>query len=222
MASSIRPYKFVTTALVLSAFLLATPLVVWPQFVPGQVIVKFVQGTDERKAVDNVIQSSPLDLHTLTPIIDHLQSETGIPLKVTQVTSGHRIVLNVEDGALTDRVAGQLTTRPNVAAVEVIPRDLTKHGLVPSPKKIVVTFTPDSPDSIVILRHSEDASDPGFLKMLSEMEQFIGIPLTGEVNAAGKVLLQINLQKLTVILMERLQLLEHVESAQPNYIRRIR
>lgn len=222
MAPLIRKNKLVTIALVLNALLLVVPAVVWPQFVPGQMIVKFVQGTEGSKAVNHVIQSSPLDYHTLTPIIDHLQSEIGIPLEVTQITSGQRIVLNVESGVLTDRVAGQLTIRPNVADVEVIPRDPTKHGQIPSQKTIVVTFTQDSPESTAILRRTEKASDPRFLKMVSELEQFIGLPLTGEVYEANMALLQINLQKLTMILIERLQQLVYIESAQPNYIMRIR
>lgn len=222
MASLIRKNKVVTTTLVLNALLLAVPVVVWPQFVPGQLIVKFDQGTEGSKAVDKVIQSSPLDFHTLTPIIDHLQSETGIPLEVTQITSGQRIVLNVKSGVLTDRVAEQFTTGPNVADVEVIPRDSSNHGQIPSTKTIVVTFTQDSPESTAILRRTENASDPRFLKMVSELEKFIGLPLTGEVYEADKALLQINLQKLTMILIERLQQLPYIESAQPNYIMRIR
>lgn len=222
MASLIQKNKLVTTTLVLNALLLAVPVVVWPQFVPGQMIVKFVQGTEGSEVVDNVIQSSPLDFHSLTPIIDHLQSEIGIPLEVTQITSGQRIVLNVKSGVLTDRVAEQFITRPNVAAVEVIPRDPAKRGQIPSTKTIVVTFTQDSPESTAILRRTENTSDPRFFKMVSELEKFIGLPLTGEVYEADKALLQINLQKLTMILIERLQQLTHIESAQPNYIMRIR
>lgn len=222
MNSLTRNNRFAITSLIFCTFLLVIPLGVSAQFVPGQVIVKFVQGTEGSKAVDNAIETSPLDFHPLTPIMNTLQSETKLPLKVTQITGGQRIVLTIEGEVLADRVAGQLTARSNVTAVEVIPRDPSKQGHTPSSKTIVVTFKRDSPESKVILGRTETASDPRFHKMVAELETFIDLPITAKVNEAEKVFLQINLKKLTVLLIERLQKLTDIESAQPNYIMGIR
>ena len=222
MGSFIRHHNLLIAGLVHNALLLVIPAVVWAQFLPGQVIIKFNQGTEGSKAVKNVTQSSSLEFQALTTVIEQLQSETGIPLEVTQVTSGQRIVLSIQSEVLTNRIAKQLNTRPDVAAVEVILPDSVRHPQVPPLNAIVLTFTQDSLESNEILRSTEEASEPCFLKMVSDFEKFIGLPLTGKKYESDKAILQINLKKTTTTLIDRLQLLDHVESAQPNYIMRIR
>ena len=221
MISLTRNNRLTILSLILSSFFLS-PLVVSAQFVPGQVIVKFVQGTEASTAVDKAMMTNPLDFHSLTPIMNTLQSETNLPLKVTQITGGKRIVLTLEGELLIDRMVGQLTPRPNVTAVEVIPRDPSKQGHALSSKTIVVTFKQDSPESKAIHGGVENASDPRFRKFVSELESFIDIPITVKANEPDKVILQINPQKLTVLLVERLQKLTEIESAQPNFILGIR
>ena len=197
----------------------AVPNVAWSQYVPGQVIVKFVQGTKNSTAVDQASQSHPLDLNLLTPTIDYLQSEVDIPLQVTQITSGKRILLSIEINALIDQIADRLNMYQHIASVEVLSHALHPHGLSPSSKVIEVAFLPlNSVDSDSDVQQPENQSDLHLSKMVSELEKDIGIPLITEALPTHKVRLHVELKKLTLLLIERLQVLINVESAQPNYI----
>lgn len=206
------------TRFLLFVIFLVNPILATAQYVPGEAIVKFVEGTEGSKTIAQVSQSSSSDLRPLTPTIQALQSKVGIPLQATQITSGQRVVLSVELDALINSIVEKLGARQNVALAQVLSSDLDQPRLFPLPKSIAVAFLPDSLESDLIAHHAENPSDSRFGKMVAKIERDIGIPLSVETSGENTILLRVDVQKLTMVLIERLQRLAEVESAQPNFI----
>src|SRR5712692_5736354 len=112
-------------------------------FVPAEVMVKFVPGSETEKAVREAGQRSPLRLDDLAPVVRQLEASTHIPLTVSQVTSGNWIVLTIDSETLCRGIADRLRGYQNVAEAEIIGEDKKHVGYAP-PKKIAVKFVPGS------------------------------------------------------------------------------
>lgn len=204
--------------LVVSTILLGTSPPPSPQFVPGEILIKFVHGTDGSAAVTRAIQVNPPDLGALGPVFKRLQGKMGIPVEAKQVTGGNWVVLSVNSDKLLDQLVTQLRARDNVAKVAVSPEKPGLHVGFSLPKPLVVTFVPGSPESEAVAQKLADAGDARFAQLIRELEKDLDLPLTGEVNDEATVVVQIDLKALTPVLAERLKALSDIESAQPNYI----
>ena len=55
-------------------------------------------------------------------------------------------------------------------------------------------------------------------RLVASLERELGLPLKGEVSRNGRLALQVNLEALTLSLVERLKALPEVESVQPNFL----
>lgn len=165
---------------------------------------------------------NPPDLGALGLVIDRLQAEAGIPVRAKQLTGGNWVVLSVNGDRLLGQLVTQLRTRENVAKADVSPEEPGAHGGLSSPKKLVVTFVPGSPESEAVAQKFADAGDDRFAQLIRELEKDLDLPLRGEVNDEAAVVVHIDLKALTSVLVERLKALPDIESAQPNYILTIR
>ena len=58
-------------------------------------MVKFVPGSEAAVRVREVSQQAPLRLEALEPVVEQLEARTGLPLTVTQLTSGDWVVLRM-------------------------------------------------------------------------------------------------------------------------------
>lgn len=205
----------VVLSLILSTLLLGSSPQLSPQFVPGEILVRFVPGSEGSRAVTRV---SPPDLGVLRPVLNALQAKTGIPLNARQVTGGNWVVLSVDGDRLTDRMLSQLRLRERVALVRVSPERPEAQVGVASPKKLVVRFAPDSSESDAVAQKLAGAGDDRFAQLIRDLERELDLPLRGEATEDANVLVQIDLKTLTPILVERLKSLCDIDSAQPNYI----
>lgn len=205
--------------LVLSALLLgnAPP----PRFVPGEVLVKFVPGTEGSAAVIRASRTSPPDFGVLAPVIQRFQAATGVPLKAKQVTGGQWILVSVDGEKLTDELVTRLRGRANVAEVRPTPdpsggtRDASKS------RGIVVRFSAGSTEAEAITQKWSRGDDTPVSQLVRALEKDVGLSLRGEATADTTLLLHVDLGMLTLKLSEQLKVLADIESAQPNYILRI-
>lgn len=207
--------------LVLPGILLGTSPVSSPRFVPGEVLVKFVPGSDGGAAVIQASRVSPPDLGALAQVIDRLQAKVNIPLRAKQVMGGQWVLLSVGGEKLTDQLPEKLRGRKNVAGVQPSAGKPEAHANVSLPKKLVIRFSPGSAESQAVARKLADPNDMGFSHLLRDLEKAVGLPLQGEVDEDATAVVQIDLAALTLKLSEQLKALADVESAQPNYILRI-
>lgn len=205
-------------SLVLPTILLGTSPPPPSQFVPGEILVRFVPGTDGSAAVTRASQVNPPDLEVLAPVISRLQAKTGIPLRAVQVMGGDWFRLSVDGDRLTDQLVKRLRTRDNVAEVRVSPEQPEAAMGVSVPKKLAIRFSPGSAESEAVTQKHADATDVRFAQLMRELGRDLDLPVKGEVSEQGEALVQIDLRALTPILADRLKALSDIESAQPNYI----
>lgn len=170
-----------------------------PRFVPGEVIAKFVPGSEASTVVARVAERQPLDLTALNPVAERLGEGVGVPLRPSGLNSGHFCVLSVDADQLKEQLARKLRARAHVEGVEVVP------------DTAAITL------SVAFSAGSEEARmRPARLVALLERE--LGLPLKGEVLRNGRLTLRVNLDALTLSLVERLKALPDVESVQPNFL----
>lgn len=208
--------------LVTSTILFGSPPAPSPQFVPGEVIAKFLPGTDGSAAVTRASAASPPDLSALAPVIEHLQEKTGIPLRAKQIAGGNWIVLSVDTEKLSGQLVNQLSGQQNVAGVRMSPDKPETHVGSSVTIQLIIKFLPGSWESEAVAQKLADASNVRFAQIIRKLEGDIGLPLKGQVNEEAEVLVHVDLRTLTPILAERLKALSDIESAQPNYILTIR
>lgn len=170
-----------------------------PPFVPGQVMAKFVVGSEAHTVVTRAAERQPLDLTGLVPIADRLGAGVGVPLRPSSIASGHFCVLAVDAERLEGELARRLGARQRVERVDVI-EDTSTIG-------VSVAFAAGS---------EESRMRPA--RLVALLEEELGLPLKGEALANRRIALQVNLEALTLSLVERLRALPEVESAQPNYL----
>jgi len=205
--------------LVLSALLLgnAPP----PRFVPGEVLVKFVPGTEGSAAVIRASRVTPPDLGVLAPVIQRLQAATAVPLKAKQVTGGQWILVSVDGERLTDELVTRLRGRANVAEVRPTPDPSGGTRDASRSRGIVVRFSAGSAEAEAITQKWSRGDDTPVSQLVRALEKDVGLALKGEATADTTLLLHVDLGMLTLKLSEQLKALADIESAQPNYILRI-
>jgi len=186
-------------------------------FVPAEVMIKFVSGSETEKAVREMGQRSPLRLDDLAPVVRQLEASTHIPLIVSQVTSGNWIVLKIDSETLSRGIAERLRGYQNVAEAEIIDEGKRHVGYAP-PKKIAVKFVPGSLEVKTITEKLTNQGESNFRALLSRLQQRAESPLKAEVTQQKGLLLQVDLTSLTLTLQDRLKSLPSVESTQLNYV----
>lgn len=170
-----------------------------PRFVPGQVVARFVPGSEASALVVRVAGRQPLDLAGLSPLADRLGQGAGVPLKASGLGGGHYCTFSLDLRELGDRLARRLRERQRVERVD-IPPDTVSITLV-------VWFSPGS---------EESRMPPA--RLVPSLERELGVPLTGEASGQGSMVLRVNLDALTLSLVERVKALPDIESAQPNFV----
>ncbi len=184
--------------------LLTSPL--QPQFVPGEILAKFVRGTEGDAAVNRASQVTPPDLGVLVPVVKSLQAKTGVPLRAIQIMGGNWLRLSIDSDELTDSLVRKLRARPNIAEVKVGAEPPEGPGGISAPKTLAITFSPGTTTS--------KTAD----QLIRELEQDLDLPLLGEASTQGGVRVRVDLRTLTPMLADQIRALCDIESAQLNYV----
>ncbi len=189
-----------------------------PRFVPGQAMARFVPGSAGSEAVLRAGRESPPDLGALAPVVENLGSRVGIPLQTSQISSGGWFVLSIDLEAIAGRSLQQLGDRDRVVDARLNEQEAGEVGKVPDLGVIIIKFASGSPELKAVVQAREGATDEPLAELLESLAQELAVPLAGEATSQDELLLQIDVEALTLRTVERLQALEEIESAQPNYI----
>lgn len=186
-------------------------------FVPGEMMVRFVSGSEADKIVTQVGEQAPLRLEDLDPVAMQLEASTGIPLTVTQLTSGKWIVLKVDVERLNARILERLRSHQSVAQAQPTDEQRQFIGYSP-PEKIAVKFEPGSAEAKTVSERLRNRGETSFTNLVSTLEQRVESPLRCEATQQEELLVQIDLTSLTLRLQDRLKSLPSVEVAQLNHV----
>ena len=212
MASRIRTWIRLTIGLVF-VWALNAPVSA-ARFVPGDVILTFVHQSESNAALLQARRSNPVDLRSLTMVVSRLQAHAHVPLKPKRILSGTQLLLSIDQANLTDQLVRTLRTRANVETVTV----LKDQNRVASSSMVRVVFAPGSPESEILKQKPPEDAASALTRLLSDLEATLRVPLQTDAADHSTLELAIDLNKLTTIVIERLQSTRDVESAQPNYI----
>lgn len=167
--------------------------------------------------VREVSQQTPLRLEALEPVVEQLEARTELPLTVTQLTSGDWIVLKIDTEHLSRGVADRLRGYQNVARAEVMDEERKYIGYS-APKKIAVTFLPGTMEARTVSETLTDKGGSNFSNLVSRLQQRAANPLKAEVTEQEGLLLQVDLEPLTLTLQDRLRSLPFIETIQLNHL----
>lgn len=169
--------------------------------VAGDLIVKFRDASEPGVALAAVLAGTRT-LGSAAPVAVRLSAETGVPLKLVQVTSGREALLAVDRDALLRSLAQRAAREPGVARAEP-----------------VVPAAPGLPSDLasVRLQLQPGAAPTGLADKLASGELLR--PKLGRA-ADGATLLNLDVAALTLSLLERLKQHPDVEYAQANRLLR--
>ncbi len=164
-----------------------------PSFVPGQVLLKFAEGTIGHDAVVAATQSNKVDSDDLASVARALGMRTGIPLIPASIGSGYWMVMRVDTVSLLGQVADWLERRAETRLIE-------KHAA-----------------GGLTLNLVDSVSASQVAQLVEAWSVGVSVPLNGKLTSPRDLTLSIDHARLTLDLVSRLKALPEVASVQPNY-----
>jgi hypothetical protein len=202
-----RAYGGTRSCVTFVAFTVTSLAAQSPKFVPGEVLTRFVPGSEQSAVVQRAAGTQPIDLSKLVPIANDLGRSVGVPLRPARVTSGDFCVLAVDAEQVVEHLRRRLSARRNVRHVQA--------EAAPSPVRLLLDFTPASDEFTVL---SATPGDGRLAGLVASLERDVGVPLKAQVVESSRLALQVDLEALTLRLVERLKAQPILESVQPNYV----
>jgi hypothetical protein len=189
-----------------------------PQFVPGEVLVKFLPGTAGSEAFTKAVQVSPPDLSFLRPVINSLENEVGVPLQIKQVSGGKWVLLSARLDAIVAEAVQQLRARESIQEARAELCEPQSHGPHPAPLGFIITFQPETAEAEAIDQELSHGDEEPLSQLILELEEYLDLPLKVKKIEKSTLHAEIGLDALTLTLVERLKAVEQIEAAQPNHI----
>jgi hypothetical protein len=178
-------------------------------FVPGEVLVRFAAGSEGRRATQLSAEATPPDLGLLTIVTAALGEQVDTPLRLVRLSGGEWLVLRVPMDELARRTADRLARCRRVARATREPGDSTRAA-------VRTTFQPGSSEARLLARARQPNGKAQMDSLVIDVARRIRTPLKGAVSGE-ELLIEVDLEALTLQLVERLNALPEIESAQPNY-----
>ncbi len=186
-------------------------------FIPGHVLVKFSPLSEWSQVVVKASQTDPPDFTMFTPIISSLNSRLHARIRPAQIFSDHRVLFSVDVEHLTNFFQTKLNLHQSVVSVTAVSPVATDH-MAPGPDKFRVIFVPDSKEFSATTSQNVPNSDSQPLTLLNSLKHDFQLPLLGRITKPGEAILWVDLAEFTRVLVDQLQSLIEVESAQLNYV----
>jgi hypothetical protein len=169
-----------------------------PGFAPGEVVVRFTQSSDGRPTTTDAAKDP-----RLAPFLERVSREIRRPLRLVRVGSGGDLLLELDPAGLASRLEADLLARPGVTQVEALSATEDERR--------------STPRAAVKARVGRATHD-----LASKVSQDLDLPVRERRLANGERLFQVDLETLTLDVVERLKKRSDVDYAQPNYTASIR
>ncbi len=184
----------------------------------AEVIVKF--SSDER--IGEVIGDSLSKGGELNSEINRfaaaLSKETGIPFEAARITSGRELILEVRPDELLTALEEHVSQAPDVAECH---RSSGDRSSPRAREEVLVSFLDGSQSFAALERMSPTASrqpDPALTELAEPLIRGFDYPVISRRLPSGELALSIDVNALTISLVEMLPGRDDVEYAQPNFI----
>ena len=189
-----------------------------PSFVAGDLIVKFTAASEPGILVTRAMQGDQAADRQLAALAARLSQELGVAATAVRVTSGNELVLSVDRDQLAQSLRQVVTRDPAVRAATRI--DPPKTVLPAAQLALALDLRRDSEAGRLVRRAGRRGAQTS-----NEIETLVkklcvgaDPQPSGRVSNRGQLVLTIDIAKLTLELIERLQRRPDVEYAQPSQI----
>jgi hypothetical protein len=167
-------------------------------FVPGEVIVKFAEGTPAARSPTRGESERELQNY-----LEGLAKQLGVPLKPAQSTSGPELLLSIDEARLGDTVLAKLEADHRIASVE--PRLGEPRSITESPQ----------PQFLVKFQDSALRTESAHVDFMKTLEKELGVPLE-HYESSADLILTVDIFALTLDLVKKLEARTDVDYAQTN------
>lgn len=190
----------------------------YPPAVTGDVIIKFTDKSQAGILLTQTFRSNPNNNTPLQTVASQLSAELGVMLSAVRVTSGLELVLSIDRAMLARTLKERLAREPAVQRVILIENART---LVPATElAALVKLRQDSAVQRQVQRdrHAGHRSSPDLDMQVAELVSGISPRPTAHIDAAGQLIVSVDLAELIRDLVIRLKRRADVVYAQPNLI----
>lgn len=178
-------------------------------FVPGEALIRFAPGTEGHKAAERSARSDPPDLELLAGPVQALGELAGTPLRPARLSGGGWLVVRVPIDELTRRTTDRLAGCRRVARA-------TGEPAVSGKAVTRVAFRDGTPEAGLLIRASRPDGKAPLDSLVGHIARRIDTPLKGAVSGK-ELLVEVDLDALTLRLVDRLKAMPGIGAAQPNY-----
>ena len=214
----LRSIRALTWAVGISLNLIAVQANDKPTFVAGDLIVKFTAASEPGILVTRAMQGDQAADRQLAALAARLSQELGVAVTAVRVTSGNELVLSVDRDQLAQSLRQVVTRDPAVRAATRI--DPPKTVLPAAQLALALDLRRDS-EAGRLVRRTARAGQQTSNEIEAQVKKLcVGADPqpSGRVSNRGQLVLTIDIAKLTLELIERLQRRPDVEYAQPSQI----
>jgi hypothetical protein len=185
-----------------------------PESVPAELIVVF-----HRETAEALLRAEAhTDPAKRSELAKRVQALGGAPVEIRQFLSGGGLLVGLDRGAVQDRVARALRAEPGVVDVRLEPPEPAQKRLHPPPATLVVSFAPGSAAAAMLRGGGGCAGRERIPEWVAAREERIGVPLVCAGQSERELRLQVDWDRLTATVMERLQRLEQIDYVEPNRV----
>ena len=191
-------------------------------FVPGEVIVRFRDGSPGAEAVLRAAGAEADVEKILAAQLRLLSDDAAVPLRFKRLAAGGDLLLAVDRERLEERLLGALRAADRVERCELLREG---PGRDAPPRGIQVSFVKSSPEAQEVGRAAArpEGGPLGTLEATHRLQSRVGQPLVNRLTPSGELVVEPDLEPLTREIVRRLSARSDVEYAQPNYVvRRLR
>ena len=192
--------------LVLTLFFWADANAQTARFVPGEVLAKFSPGSPENQAVEAAANSGRDPSEPIPSVCKRLRADVPVPIRFKRIQSGNWATFDVDAQELKRTLEQAFSQDERVA-------DIESAELGPRPPTGYLT----SPLLLIRLERSSSFRDDA-AATVRDIQKRLGTPLTFEMRKGARVAVAVDVQKLTLNLIELFKALPYVENAQANQI----
>lgn len=184
-----------------------------PAFAPGEILIRYEAGTDGHAVVEKASRAIPLDLTMLTPEIEKLSTDVGIPLQIVALNSGGWLTIAVNTNALNDQVVAFLNEHEHVASARAA--EAASQGSFAVPP-VHVQFIDGTKEAREVSSSRGNIRGKNVMNVAKQIEKDLAVPVGLGVDE-GALAIHISMKDLVPTVVEKLQALASIKNAQPNY-----
>lgn len=188
------------------------------EFVAGEVVVKFDPGTSFDNNIKKAAAKGEVRSEELTAHVIALSRKLDFPLSFQRLTSGNELVIGLSAQQVLEKFAFDIMRLDGVERAEVH-MDTTNNPFNRR-DEVFISLEPSNDVFLAWQESEKSGTDFDINNFIDSMESFACSPLIGRILVDGRIAVAMDFYSMTRDLAQKLNDLDEVEYAHPNFIMR--